>query len=452
LPSGHFVDESNCKNSTTYTDANAGGAEGANSSFTQDTIRACRGRPCNDRYEGIALGGGGIGPAIKFDPNSGTTPAPTSGASAPLELVLDSVGGTIYLVNANAGGKSDVSIGLATSSLLERRLNGAAVNVDVDEVLAAFLKPLPVESDANVDFMTRINLPFWMDESYFLYSSNSVFAKMKPGLLAILSAGLLNPKLETVDGRLFPGFCPGPVQHSSIFAKGQLSDLLQIHLDMNVKGTLVEVAAAEQVNNWSPEVDLIEYTKEVVLFNTEIGIEYNPINLDRSTVVIFVIMLSLVIAVAIGVQLAILVLGFAKDSVKGFLDFLQLCDEVIKLFTEVERPQEAAASGEGAQATKVADSTKLVSKTKLRMKKMKDMQDSRAKTKENIVYKTLGLNRSYYQLGEFVVKTLKNSSRDSITEFTNQFKLKNASTLQVDGIRHSEFSQEYEMHGASLFC
>ena len=412
-------------------------------------IRACRGRPCAGYYAGIRLG-----PSSNYTNNvppkyvqQSSTPQADSSGSV-VEIELTSAGGTVYLVNERQEVdmlKDEMRLG---DNLVEHRLNGAPVDIRIDEVLEAAIKPEVTDSEVVAeDIMFRIELPGFLPDSYFLYSSNQVFAKMKPGLLAILSGGLLSPKSTVVKGRLFPGFCPGPMMaEPPPVLIGQVSDLLKLHVELGAGAALVEVRASARQETAAPRYDLIDYVKTVEMLGRHIGIKYMQSALQHSTYVLAVIIISLVLAAVIGVGLAYNFFGVYRSMVDGFRKFRELCDHVYVLYIEVSRPQELAKEEDGMAAVKVVDTTKLVSKTKQRMKRLSAMKAKRERTQESTVYRVLQLKESYYQLGQFLLKTAKNSQRDSLQEFTELFMKKHISVLQVDGVKHLDFSREYEVY------
>ena len=389
---------------------------------------------------------GRFAPAAKLDPQ--TSPAGATAANT-VEIKLASNGGTIYVQNHDYFSHSvaDYASSVLEDNLVERRLNGDVVEIDLNELLVADLTPTESATESTEDVLTRVELPGIMDRSYFLHSSNKVFAQIKPGLLTILSGSLLNPKLSTYEGRLFPGFCPGPTANMSTLLKGQISDVLKRHLDMGVDAALVEVSEKALLTRYGIDIYVQEFETSAKMIGDAIGIEYVAVDIGRSTPVIAVIALSLIIASAIGLGLAVSILKALKGSVKSFLSYQMLMDAVHKLHGAVSRPQEVQESGdEGAQTA--VDATKLVSKTKQRMQRLEQLVDeqTQSSTTFGFIYKGLGLGRSYYQLAEFVINTFRNHRKDSLAEFTKHFMIENASTLQVDGVRHLDFYNEYEVY------
>ena len=330
------------------------------------------------------------------------------------------------------------------------------VEIAIDELLATFLAPEDNagEFDYTEDVLTRIEFPGLLEDSYFLYSSNQVFARIKPGLLSVLSGSLLNPKLDSFSGRLYPGFCPGPSDTLPTFLKGQISDLLKRHIEMQLGSVLVEVSEKPLLSKHGVDRHMNTFSKTAVMIGDAIGISYDTVDIGRSQAVVLVIGLSLIIATFIGVGLAFAVVTAARDAVKRFVSFRDLCDAVFALHGAVTRPQEAQEANDddgnqgGGNGGGGGDATALVSKTKQRLQRLEKLVDEQSQTSStvNTVYNTLGLGRSYYQLADFVVKTVKTSGKDSLAEFTKDFMVENASALQVDGVRHLDFCREYEVY------
>lgn len=448
LPSGHFVDETQCPD----VDETVSTASKTNSTTT--SIRKCRGRPCNAYYSGIDLGPtspsltGQFLPATKVDLQS--SPAGATAVNT-IEMALSSKGGTIYLQNQDAFSYEapDYNFGIYKDYLSEHRLNGDAIDLDVDELLADFLAPDESTGDSTEDTLKLIRLNAMLGNSYFLYSSNKVFAQIKPGLLTILSGGLLNPKLSEIEGRLFPGFCPGPPQSLPTYMKGQIADLLKSRLEMTVDAALVEVSERPLAGKrFGIDINMQDFEGSAEMLGDAIGLTYTAVEIGRSQAVIAVIVLSLILATAIGAGLGTIILSSSKSAVKDFLKNQSLMDRVYKLHGVVTRPQEAQDANEGSDSKQAVDTTLLVSKTKLRMQRLEQLVDEQAESSTvfGSIYKGLGLGRSYYQLAEILINTLKNHRKDSLTEFTKIFMVENASALQVDGIRHLDFCREYEVY------
>ena len=142
-----------------------------------------------------------------------------------------------------------------------------------------------------------------------------------------------------------------------------------------------------------------------------------------------VIIISLVIALVVGVFLVLLCSGQINNSLKGFSKNKILMKQVVDLKVSMERPQQnEPETGQGDMRTGPdvgsTENARMIAK-----------RAELSKRKKNPVRVFLQLDRSFFEVGEVLVYSLEDTMRNSLKEYTEKFIQENAGVLELDGVR-----------------
>eukprot|EP01135_Chromosphaera_perkinsii_P000548 Nk52_evm10s123 gene=Nk52_evmTU10s123 len=301
LPSGTWADDSQCGPIPVIPETISGNTTNSSESFQP---RACLQRACSGSNTNIALI-----PCSSCDPSQWTQ------ANVPIEIYANASSGTIYVSNNNL---------TALPSRIDHKFS-----LDLDENLKKALMSIystdfsTDEADYSRDILQIIYLQHSLRDAVWLFGSKSVYAKVDPSILHLLSASLLVPDMDKLSGRLMPGFCPfGPL---SLGDRGMISGLLYSTIAPPEGGMIAE--------NTPNDVIKIEE-------GSEGNYSESSIKLTSDMLLIITISLSVFCAAFAATVFGVLFLKYGRQVIQEFFYSFAVSTTIVSFKNERDNPVE----------------------------------------------------------------------------------------------------------------